>query len=63
MVCAIGAGRSGFLSEVASMGQVSRYVDAMFRQIHSMEAIHWAGVAVVLVVVGIGCMRGMNTRM
>ena len=45
------------------MGQVNRYVDAVFRQIHSMEAIHWAGVAVVLLVVGIGCMRGLNTRM
>ena len=41
----------------------SRYFDLLMRQINQMERIHWAGVAVVLVVVGIACMRGMNTRM
>jgi|GEM_PF-6660136 len=45
------------------MDKVSRYLDLLFRQINQMEAIHWIGVAVVLLVVGIGCMRGMNTRM
>ena len=45
------------------MDKVSRYFDLFLRQINHMETIHWAGVAVVLVVVGIGCMRGMNTRM
>ena len=45
------------------MHQVSKIVDFVFNKIHSMETIHWAGAAVVLLVVGIGCMRGMNTRM
>ena len=45
------------------MDKISKYMDLLFRQISHMEYIHWIGVAVVLVVVGIGCMRGMNTRM
>jgi hypothetical protein len=57
------SGTSWFSSEIASMHQVSKTIDFVFSKIHSMEAIHWAGAAVVLLVVGIGCMRGMNTRM
>ncbi|WP_254513009.1 hypothetical protein [Anatilimnocola floriformis] len=45
------------------MDKASRLLDQVFRQINHMEAMHWVGVAVVLLVVGIGCMRGMNTRM
>jgi hypothetical protein len=45
------------------MGQVSRYIELVVRQVNQMERIHWIGLSVVLLVVGVACMRGMNTRM
>jgi hypothetical protein len=45
------------------MDKASRYLDAIIRQVGQFEMIHWIGVAVVLLVVGIGCMRTMNSRM
>ncbi|WP_425616564.1 hypothetical protein NA78x_000212 [Anatilimnocola sp. NA78] len=45
------------------MAMFSKYSDLLIRQINHMERIHWMGLAVVLVVVGVACMRGMNTRM
>ena len=42
---------------------ITRYLDVIFSHINRMERIHWIGVAVVVLVVGIGCMRGLNTRM
>jgi hypothetical protein len=41
----------------------TRYLDVLFRHINQMERIHWIGLSVVVLVVGIGCMRGLNTRM
>ncbi|QDU31335.1 hypothetical protein ETAA8_64880 [Anatilimnocola aggregata] len=45
------------------MDKVSKYMDLLIRQINQMETTHWIGIAVVLVVVGVACMHGMNTRM
>lgn len=45
------------------MDKFSRFFDQLMRQIGQLETMHWVGIAVVLLVVGIGCMRGMNTRM
>jgi hypothetical protein len=41
----------------------SRYFHQMIHHINQMERIHWIGLSVVVLVVGIGCMRGLNTRM
>lgn len=45
------------------MPAVSKYFDLVMNKISHLDRIHWVGIAVVLVVVGIACMRGMNTRM
>lgn len=45
------------------MDKASRYLDTILRQVGQFETIHWIGVAAVLLVVGIGCMRTMNSRM
>jgi hypothetical protein len=42
---------------------VSRYLELVVRQVNQMERIHWIGVSVVVLFVGIACMRGLNTRM
>ena len=42
---------------------IHRYFDLLIRNINQMERIHWIGLSVVVLVVGIGCMRGLNTRM
>jgi hypothetical protein len=42
---------------------ISNYLDILFRHINQMERIHWIGLSVVVLVVGIGCMRGLTTRM
>lgn len=42
---------------------VSRYFNTLIHHINQMERIHWIGLSVVVLVVGIGCMRGLNTRM
>ena len=44
-------------------GMISKYLDIVFRHLNEMERIHWIGISVVVLVVGIGCMRGLNTRM
>jgi hypothetical protein len=45
------------------MPVVSKYFDLIIRQINHMETVHWAIAGVFVLVVGIACMRGMNTRM
>lgn len=42
---------------------VSKYIELTFRVINNMETKHWIVAGVVVLVVGIACMRGMNTRM
>lgn len=42
---------------------VSKYIELIFRTINHMETKHWIVAGVVVLVVGIACMRGMNTRM
>jgi hypothetical protein len=42
---------------------ITKYLDVLFRHINQMERIHWIGLSVVVLVIGIGCMRGLNTRM
>jgi hypothetical protein len=42
---------------------VNKYLDQIFRMINQMETTHWIIAGVFVLVVGIACMRGMNTRM
>jgi hypothetical protein len=42
---------------------ITKYLDVLFRHINHMERIHWIGLSVVVLVIGIGCMRTMNSRM
>lgn len=45
------------------MAQVSRYLELVIHQVNQMERHHWIGLSVVLLFVGVACMRGLNTRM
>ena len=41
----------------------AKYLDIVFNHINEMERIHWIGLSVIVLVIGFGCMRGLNTRM
>lgn len=45
------------------MAAFHKYMDLIIRQINHMETTHWIIAGVLVLVVGIACMRGMNTRM
>ncbi len=55
--------RKVFVEMGDKMSSFSRYFDLLIRQINQMERVHWIGLSIVVLVVGIFCMRSMNTRM
>jgi len=44
------------------MNHVSRYIDQVTRAVGEFETYHWVGIGVLLIVVGLICMRGYGSQ-
>jgi hypothetical protein len=44
------------------MNQVWRYIDQVTRFVGDFHTYHWIGIGVVLIVVGVVCMRGFGSQ-
>jgi hypothetical protein len=51
-----------FFLGVLNMNHVSRYIDQVTRAVGEFETYHWVGIGVLLIVVGLICMRGYGSQ-